>query len=550
MLLREIKCDKFISHGQKRKPIRFHEGLNTVLGGIAADNSIGKTTFMLIIDYAFGGSTFATSDAASQIGDHTIYFTFEDDKEVYRFSRSTGQPKIVNVLDEQDEITAKWKIETFTGFLLQKYHMDVIPELKFRDSAGRYSRVDGKGNINLRRPINVVSNEQSEKAIASIEKLFNKYASVMSYKKAEEDAKKQKETYTRAQNYGYVLSAVRTENQFKKNEKEIQNKERELKEFLIQTDIQMTEEEYQSTLELQSIRRSMKMLERELYTIQAELELIRINLESGGALSEKDVQDLLRFFPNANIKSIAEIERFHKGIQDILHNELIESKEDLESLVETINQQISELKERQRELGMPAKVSMAFLDKQSELKETIRVLKAQNEAYRKKLEVKELYDSAVETRAINERSILSEISATINAELVRKNDIVFPKKDHMPPALTFNDGKHYDYGTPNDTGTGTAYKDMILFDLSLMELSVLPIIMHDSSMFKNVGDAPIDKIFDLYMEWKDKQIFIAFDKEGAYTKKVADAVTDTAVIKLGENGDQLFGWTWAIKEGK
>ena len=86
MLLREIKCDKFISHGQKRKPIRFHEGLNTVLGGIAADNSIGKTTFMLIIDYAFGGSTFATSDAASQIGDHTIYFTFEDDKEVYRFS--------------------------------------------------------------------------------------------------------------------------------------------------------------------------------------------------------------------------------------------------------------------------------------------------------------------------------------------------------------------------------------------------------------------------------------------------------------------------------
>ncbi len=62
MLLREIKCDKFLSYGEIRNPILFHEGLNTILGGVAADNSIGKTTFLLVIDYAFGGSKFATSD--------------------------------------------------------------------------------------------------------------------------------------------------------------------------------------------------------------------------------------------------------------------------------------------------------------------------------------------------------------------------------------------------------------------------------------------------------------------------------------------------------
>lgn len=33
-MLGEIQCDKFIKHGEIRKPIQFHAGLNTVIGGI------------------------------------------------------------------------------------------------------------------------------------------------------------------------------------------------------------------------------------------------------------------------------------------------------------------------------------------------------------------------------------------------------------------------------------------------------------------------------------------------------------------------------------
>ena len=57
-MLVEIHCDEFMSYGKPRKPIIFHEGLNTVLGGQSADNSIGKSTFLLIIDYVFGGDTY------------------------------------------------------------------------------------------------------------------------------------------------------------------------------------------------------------------------------------------------------------------------------------------------------------------------------------------------------------------------------------------------------------------------------------------------------------------------------------------------------------
>jgi len=48
-MLKKIQCDKFISKGQVRPPIEFKKGLNTILGGVNANNSIGKSTLLLNI---------------------------------------------------------------------------------------------------------------------------------------------------------------------------------------------------------------------------------------------------------------------------------------------------------------------------------------------------------------------------------------------------------------------------------------------------------------------------------------------------------------------
>ncbi|MBT2146252.1 hypothetical protein KK449_17895 [Clostridioides difficile] len=84
-MLVEIHCDEFMSYGKPRKPIIFHEGLNTVLGGQSADNSIGKSTFLLIIDYVFGGDTYKYSDAAHKLKNHFIKFAFKFDNQHYYF---------------------------------------------------------------------------------------------------------------------------------------------------------------------------------------------------------------------------------------------------------------------------------------------------------------------------------------------------------------------------------------------------------------------------------------------------------------------------------
>lgn len=50
-MLVEVQCDKFIKNGQIREPIRFHTGLNAVLGDDNGSNSIGKSTFLMILDF-------------------------------------------------------------------------------------------------------------------------------------------------------------------------------------------------------------------------------------------------------------------------------------------------------------------------------------------------------------------------------------------------------------------------------------------------------------------------------------------------------------------
>ena len=53
LFYREIMLKEIYSSVIKQKTIKFHKGLNVVLGDNNASNSIGKSTMLLIIDYVF-----------------------------------------------------------------------------------------------------------------------------------------------------------------------------------------------------------------------------------------------------------------------------------------------------------------------------------------------------------------------------------------------------------------------------------------------------------------------------------------------------------------
>lgn len=92
-MLVEVRCDKFVSNGKTREPIRFHAGLNAVLGDDNGSNSIGKSTFLMILDFVFGGSDYVKKcvDVQENVKEHTIVLpsALMDRRTTFQETRST-----------------------------------------------------------------------------------------------------------------------------------------------------------------------------------------------------------------------------------------------------------------------------------------------------------------------------------------------------------------------------------------------------------------------------------------------------------------------------
>ena len=105
----------------------------------------------------------------------------------------------------------------------------------------------------------------------------------------------------------------------------------------------------------------------------------------------------------------------------------------------------------------------------------------------------------------------------------------------------------YDFYTPQDRGTGSEYKGLILFDLAMLQITSLPINGHDSFFLKQIQDEGLEGILQCYLE-QEKQVFITFDKEKSYSKECQEILRQTEVLRLYPNGGELFGSSWNNKK--
>ena len=546
-MLKEVYCELFKSTAGPRGRIQFHQGLNTVLGGEAADNSIGKSTFLLILDYCFGGETYGKANVKNYVGDHTICFAFHFKDGDHYYSRTVSDSKHVNRCNsEYQPVGDPIDLKAFRQELFDGYEI-ALEDITFRDMVGRFFRISGKGNDEIENPLHYKS-PKGEQAVTAMEKLFGMYQFVGALKKRLKEADEKKKTYNKARRLKIVPSAIKTDKQYAKNIARIDELQVELAGLTKDTDSDLLEKELQRKSEEAEAASRLRGMKRQYGRLASQYRVVTKNRDDAFVTTEDNLQTLASYFPTVNIKRIEEVEAFHRKLHGILDSELSDEAQSLQVLMQAATQEIQKLEAELVELGIPIQVPKPFLEKYSELQREISALESQNEAFEQTEQFKADVEAVEKDLDVAESQVLRDIEDMLNAQMVRYNDRVYEVRREAP-TIKFESKAKYDFHTPRDDGKGTAFKSLIVLDLSILELTELPAIAHDSSIFKNIGDLPIDGIMDIYLESK-KQIFIAFDKEGAYTKKVADAVTDTAVIKLGENGDQLFGWTWAIKEGK
>lgn len=142
---------------------------------------------------------------------------------------------------------------------------------------------------------------------------------------------------------------------------------------------------------------------------------------------------------------------------------------------------------------------------------TAAALTTQNNAF---LTLKGLQEAKVNADEALRRSIediLREIQFILNTKMEEFNDSLFTVKKESP-YVQFNTYNSYMFETPDNTGTGSNYKEMLVYDLAILFMTALPALAHDSLLFTNLSKDAVDGIVKIYMS-TSKQIFIAYDKQ-------------------------------------
>ena len=584
-MLYEIWCDRFRTggkDGQIRPPIRFHAGLNAVLGTQTRSNSIGKSTFLMIIDYVFGGIDYLDSDAHIFVGEHEIYFTFRFGDTMHRFCRKTIEKDVVYLCENcswaeeearlerirLNEEKAKdapallehdlnpyvltdetLKVDEYCKFLFNEYRIE-SENISFRNIVGRYFRVYGRPNHDEHQPLHNTPREKDSEAITALQRLFGETQQIKDLKANEKEKAEEKKAYKAAQKY-HLVRHITTKKALKQATEERDKLQEELNDLIRSKDREVEQADLSRSDEAAAINRKLAALRRNRSRLKSQLEALYINIDGHTAVTRGDIRDLAFFFPDVNIVELQSIEDFHQRLRAVLESEMSEERAELQSSIDNLDAEIRALEEQYRSLGIPTRLPTPFLQNYSDLTMRINDLNSQIESFQKNKDVDDAHKAAAAALKAAQEKELPRIAGEINAQMVRISDeILGPERE--APRLDLKDGKSYTFGTSTNRGTGNNYKNLIIYDLSILTKTDLPAFIHDSFLLTDIGDTPTGAIVKQYIktELSGKQVFIALDKTESYGEETDKDLNDHQVLYLSEDGNELFGWSWDHKTGE
>lgn len=541
-MLIEMTSPVFKEKGERRPPIRFKEGLNVVLGKEDGENSIGKSSALLAIDFVFGGDTYLHSDGVKHIGPHTIFFTFLFNGKEYRFARNTASSDEILHCSESYELTgAVWSKREFTDWLKERYAID-FPGLSFRETVSSFFRVYGKENLDERRPPKGLPGGGMRKSIEVLVKLFNRYGDVQIYSDRLEEQKNKLTAFREARKYRFVPDLVGGKTQYEDNLIQIRSLQAQLDNLTLEQITDHTEEDIEKSRMKSQLQATKLRAETELQSKQRRLELLKMSLEYGLYPTEADLSALQEFFPSVNLRKLYEVENYHKKLATILDEQFVAERQSVEMEISLLQSYIKELQKQITDLGFVGNLSKEFLDRHSEIKGKIDAIRLQNEAYLTLTDLQDAKRRADDMLKRGIEDILSEIERALNDKMKEFNDTLFVDS-RKAPQIRFHEYNSYEFETPDDTGTGSNYKGMVVYDLAMLYLTALPTIAHDSLILKNISDGAVNGIMKIYAASK-KQVFIAFDKQAAYRPDTQKILSDNTVLKLSDNNCELYGQSW------
>ena len=544
MLIR-LWSDKFIDAGEVRPPIVFHPGLNTVRGGSRAENSIGKSTLLSIVAFAFGVDDFLTSTAIGAVGHHTIFFTFRFNGDERTYSRATDEPGFVQTYRdiEGEQPSERISIDEFRSDLKDNYGLRGI-DAKFDDILARFFRIQEHATGLVTQPMRRDLDEPQSVGIAVLEKLFGVYEQIAALEKPYREADKNLRAMNAVRDNGRVLAmALKNKTEYNEAKKQLAQAQHLLAGLNGESDQQLLDLQYRRDEEIENLFQHRHSLRTKAGIVRSRIRRIEEQMGSKTLINQAQLDQLQRFFPNVDVRRIAEVEAFHEQLAGILDTELEAQKQALQEELAILDSAIGHAESELRRMNIPVELSVDKYKEIGEVAQRISLLQQQVDAWEASQDIRREKEVSKERLDAERPSLLRQMTNRINVQIAEADAMLYETR-RIPPQIRFDENKKYRYGSPVDDGTGASDKNLILFDLAILALTNLPAIIHDSPLIKNISDDLVEQILNLYRGYTDKQIFIAFDKDQSYTERTQNHIEETCVVQLNEDIRSLYGFAW------
>jgi Uncharacterised protein conserved in bacteria (DUF2326) len=522
-MLKELRCDIF-----REKIIRFHKGLNVILGDNLASNSIGKSTFLMILDFVFGGNTYVkvNYDVVENIGHHELKFCFDFSDEKFYFIRHTEKYRSVFCCDRNYNILNEISIDDYTDLLKKKYKIE-LPYLSFREITSPYSRIWGKNNYDLKKPLHQDVRQRNKEVVLTLIKLFNKYEGIKTFEEKLKDLEDKNKAVLAAIKNDFLPSL--TKRGYQKNIENItdlKNQVENLKSDVLALSINLKE---LVTKEILNLKNEKSQLVKQKDVYENRLKRTQNNILRRNMSLQSQFVKLTEYFPNVNLKKLGEIEQFHNSISSILIHELRKIEKELLLKIRYLQEEIGKIDLLINEKLNVKDAPNYTVDRIVELTTKIQQMEYANSIYDKQQKILEEIKNAKNDLSDIKATVTSNITSLLNTKMVEINKKI-NTTGRRPPVIEVKDDTYMFLGF-DDTGTGKAYTNLLTLDLAIFRLTPVPILIHDSLLFKNVENAAIENIIAIYNSEK-KQVFIAIDEINKYSKETQAILSTQSVLSL------------------
>jgi len=498
----------------------------------------------MIIDFVFGGDDYVErlTDVQTEVGEHRICFTFKFADGLHHFYRSNVDYKNVQKCDEnyQPLEAGLLSLNQYLSFLQAHYDMDLVG-LTFRNAIGRSMRVYKRETLDEEHPLHQAKQETAKSAIEGLLKLTDLYSGIEAQSKITTEAKDKYTTFKKAQKYQYI-PFVTKQSDYDKNEARIAELTEQAEELARKSSSGLLDLDSMQAEQISVLQGKLSNFKRQRSRLLSQLRAIRVDRDLGKKGFKRNYDDLLRFFPEVDLKRIEAIEGFHKQLAGILKKEFSETEENMQAALDLIEAEMAQIESEISQMAKTTDLSKVVLEQYAAIDKELKTLRSANENFIKTTELSDVakaYEAELNRLVVEQIAIMQQ---EINSEMLDINNTIYGGRK-TAPTLTVTDASHYTFFTPRDGGTGAQYKGLVVFDLAMLELTKLPVIAHDSVMLKQIEADAIEKIMELYAS-TSKQVFIAMDKEGSYTEKAQEIMEASKVLQLSPGEGALFGRTW------